>query len=83
MKTSFYREKWSELKAQTIAPQEFRRLARQIAYAFMDAYLKDCHYESDYIDLLCEMTTFSADPSHPRRHCRPGPLSHHHRKFVR
>ncbi|MCI0499390.1 MAG: hypothetical protein L0Y36_06895 [Planctomycetales bacterium] len=62
MKTSFYREKWSELKAQNIAPQEFRRLSRQIAYAFMDAYLKDCHYESDYIDLLCEMTTSPADP---------------------
>ena len=28
----------------------------------MDAYLKDCHYESDYIDLLCEMTTFWEDP---------------------
>lgn len=27
----------------------------------MDAYLKDCHYEEDYIDLLCEMTTFSED----------------------
>ena len=25
----------------------------------MDAYLKDCHYEDGYIDLLCEMTTFS------------------------
>jgi ADP-heptose:LPS heptosyltransferase len=28
----------------------------------MDAYLKDCHYEADYIDLLCEMTTFWEDP---------------------
>lgn len=27
----------------------------------MDAYLKDCHYEEEYIDLLCEMTTFSQD----------------------
>ena len=27
----------------------------------MDSYLKDCHYEDDYIDLLCEMTTFSED----------------------
>jgi len=37
------------------------RLSQQIAYSFMDAYLKDCHYEADYIDLLCEMTTFSED----------------------
>ena len=27
----------------------------------MDSYLKDCYYEEDYIDLLCEMTTFSED----------------------
>jgi ADP-heptose:LPS heptosyltransferase len=50
------------MQAQKVDPQEFRRLSRQIAYSFMDAYLKDCHYESDYIDLLCEMTTFCADP---------------------
>ena len=61
MESAFYREKWSNLKAQIIAPQDFRRLSRQIAHSFMDAYLKDCHYEDDYIDLLCEMTTFSED----------------------
>jgi ADP-heptose:LPS heptosyltransferase len=61
MKSLFYREKWSDLKSQFISPQEFRRLSQQIAYSFMDAYLKDCHYEEDYIELLCEMTTFSED----------------------
>ena len=61
MKSSFYRDKWSNLKAQIIAPHDFVRLSQQIAYSFMDAYLKDCHYEEDYIDLLCEMTTFSQD----------------------
>jgi len=61
MKSSFYRQKWSDLQAQIITPHEFRRLSQQIAYSFMDAYLKDCHYEDDYIDLLCEMTTFSED----------------------
>ena len=59
MKSAFYREKWSSLKSQIITPHDFRRLSQQIAYSFMDAYLKDCHYEDDYIDLLCEMTTFS------------------------
>lgn len=54
---SFYRDKWSRLKTATIDPDEFRQLSRQVANSFMDAYLKDCHYESDYIDLLCEMTT--------------------------
>ena len=61
MKSSFYREKWSKLQSQIITPPDFRRLSQQIAYSFMDAYLKDCHYEADYIDLLCEMTTFSED----------------------
>ena len=61
MKSSFYRDKWSNLKAQIISPHDFMRLSQQIAYSFMDAYLKDCHYEVDYIDLLCEMTTFSED----------------------
>jgi len=61
MKSSFYRENWSAIKAATIDPEEITRLSRQIAHSFMDSYLKDCHYEEDYIDLLCEMTTFSED----------------------
>jgi ADP-heptose:LPS heptosyltransferase len=61
MKSSFYREKWSEFKAASVDLEEIQRLSRQIAHSFMDAYLKDCHYEEDYIDLLCEMTTFSED----------------------
>jgi len=62
MKSSFYRKKWSNIKAQILDPQEIRRLSRQVAHSFMDSYLKDCHYEEDYIDLLCEMTTISQDP---------------------
>ncbi len=61
MKSSFYREKWSGIKATTVDIEEITHLSRQIAHSFMDAYLKDCHYEADYIDLLCEMTTFSED----------------------
>ncbi len=61
MKPAFYREKWSNLKSQIITPHDFRRLSQQIAYSFMDAYLKDCRYEEGYIELLCEMTTFSED----------------------
>ena len=60
MQFSFYREKWSEIKADADR-KKVRRLSRQIAHSFMDSYLKDCHYEEDYIDLLCEMTTFSED----------------------
>jgi len=62
MKTSFYRDKWSALKKEGCNKNKLQRLSRQIAYSFLDYYLKDCHYEKDYIDLLCEMTTFSQDP---------------------
>ena len=61
MQSSYYRDKWLNLKAQIISPHDFVRLSQQIAYSFMDAYLKNCHYEDDYIDLLCEMTTISKD----------------------
>jgi ADP-heptose:LPS heptosyltransferase len=61
MKTTYYRQRWAHLKTPIIEPEEFMRLAQQIAYSFMDSYLKDCHYEADFIDLLCEMTTFSEE----------------------
>ena len=61
MRSSFYRNIWSNLKSQIVDPEEVKRLSRQVAHSFMDAYLKDCHYEADYIDLLCEMTTISPE----------------------
>ena len=62
MKSSYYRKKWSSINAHIVDPEEIKRLSRQVAHSFMDSYLKDCHYEADYIDLLCEMTTISRDP---------------------
>jgi ADP-heptose:LPS heptosyltransferase len=62
MKSSFYRKKWSNIKTRIVDPEEIKRLSRQVAHSFMDSYLKNCHYEEDYIDLLCEMTTISRDP---------------------
>jgi ADP-heptose:LPS heptosyltransferase len=62
MKYSYYREKWSALTRDTVDPKSLKRLSRQIAFSFLDYYLKDCYYETEYIDLLCEMTTFSEDP---------------------
>ncbi|MCD6274353.1 MAG: glycosyltransferase family 9 protein [Deltaproteobacteria bacterium] len=62
MPDSSYRKKWSELKKENIRPENLVRLSRQIAYSFLDLYLKDCHYEEDFIDLLCEMMTFSKNP---------------------
>ncbi len=62
MKTSFYRKKLDHLLANGPSPESVKRLSRQIANSFLDCYLKDLRYESEYIDLLCEMTTFSDDP---------------------
>ncbi|MEA3240727.1 MAG: hypothetical protein U9P37_04005, partial [Pseudomonadota bacterium] len=62
MKSSYYSRKWSTLKKKGAAADDLRRLARQIAYSFMDYYLQDCRYVDEYIDLLCEMMTFSDDP---------------------
>jgi hypothetical protein len=62
MKSSFYRDKWSALIKQGCNLDQLVRLSRQVAYSFLDYYLKDCRYEDEYIDLLCEMTTFSRDP---------------------
>ena len=62
MESLYYKNKWLDLQSQPDNPTQLRRLARQIAYSFMDAYLKDCHYEQNYIDLLCDMTTHWDDP---------------------
>ena len=61
MKSDFYKNRWDELKQTELNPEDLTRLSGQIAHSFLDAYLKDCHYESEYIDLLCDMMTFSAD----------------------
>ena len=62
MKYAYYRKKWSALTKETVDPNSLKSLSRQIAFSFLDYYLKDCYYEKEYIDLLCEMTTFSEDP---------------------
>ena len=70
MKSYSYRDKWSALIKQGCDRDQLVRLSRQVAYSFLDYYLKDCRYEKDYIDLLCEMTTFSEDSqlSNPGAH---------------
>lgn len=61
MTCTFYKEMWNGL-SRFPDLHKLERLSRQIAYSFLDRYLKDCHYQEDYIELLCEMTTFSEDP---------------------
>jgi ADP-heptose:LPS heptosyltransferase len=58
MRSSYYREKWLQLLGKSGVEREMvERLSRQVAYSFMDSYLKDCHLENGYVDLLCELTT--------------------------
>jgi ADP-heptose:LPS heptosyltransferase len=64
MKSFLYRKKWCELIQNGVKPEELSRLSCQIAYSFLDHYLKDCRYEASYIDLLCEMMTFTNDPEY-------------------
>ena len=52
MKASSYRDKWYVLKKEGCDAKAIERLSRQIAYSFLDHYLKDCRYEDDYIDLV-------------------------------
>ncbi len=64
MKSFFYREKWHELVKGGANPESLTRLSCQIACSFLDRYLKDCWYEASYIDLLCEMMTFTNEPEY-------------------
>lgn len=56
-----YKEQWAHLRQEGYSSEELTRLARRIAYSFLDSYLKDCSYEKEYIDLLCDMTAFSEE----------------------
>ena len=66
MESSAYRKRWLKIKNEpdyNLVLNETTSLSRQIAYSFLDYYLKDCHYKKEYIDLLCEISTFSDDPA--------------------
>lgn len=61
MEASVYREKWLSLKENRLKQDELIQLSRQIAFTFVDRYYQDGRFEAEYIDLLCEMATFSDD----------------------
>lgn len=61
MKPLPYKEQWARLRQEGYSSEELTRLTRRIAYSFLDSYLKDCSYEKEYIDLLCDMTAFSEE----------------------
>lgn len=59
MKPSYYQKQWTLLAQHGLNIENIRQLARQVAFSFMDHYFHRGCYEEDYIDLLCEMATFS------------------------
>jgi ADP-heptose:LPS heptosyltransferase len=59
MEASVYREKWLSLREKRLKQDELAHLARQIAFSFVDRYYQNGQYMGEYIDLLCEMATFS------------------------
>ena len=58
MKPILYRQKWHKLRESKVDAAALRQLARQIAFSFTDQYFQRGEYQSEYIDLLCEMATF-------------------------
>ena len=60
MKPESYRQRWEQLQPKPDVSQ-LEHLAKQIALSFLDHHYYNDEYRSDYIDLLCEMATASAD----------------------
>lgn len=59
MEASVYREKWLSIREHRLKHDELIQLSRQIAFSFVDRYYQNGQYVGEYIDLLCEMATFS------------------------
>ena len=57
MKDVGYRGQWVSPAEGERDKKKILRLARKVAHGFMNRYLQRGEYESDYIDLLCEMGT--------------------------
>ncbi len=62
MKMTDYKDLWQDLKSRPPDHTPLKRLARDIAHAFMDAHLKDGRYRENYVELLCDMATYWKDP---------------------
>jgi ADP-heptose:LPS heptosyltransferase len=58
----YYRDQWKQMLETQVDPIRLRQLCQQASYSFIDHSYYNDHYEKEYIDLLCEMATFSPDP---------------------
>jgi ADP-heptose:LPS heptosyltransferase len=67
MNVFYYRDQWKQMLTNGVDPTCLHHLCQQVAYSFIDHSYYNDHYEKEYIDLLCEIATFSPDPqlTHP------------------
>jgi len=56
MISAYYQDKWQQIKA-AAHPGDCRDLAEEVAQAFLDRYFFNDEFETDYVRLLCEMST--------------------------
>ncbi len=62
MKPQKYMQRWENLKQQNqINVDTLEHLSKQIALSFLDKYFYNDLYEREYINILCDMATFSND----------------------
>lgn len=56
MISAYYQEKWQQVRT-SASPDECKDLAEEVALAFLDRHYFNDEFESDYVRLLCEMST--------------------------
>jgi ADP-heptose:LPS heptosyltransferase len=61
MEPGVYRNMWSNLKKVADPKDELSQLSRKIGFSFIDRFYQKGSFESQYIDLLCEMATSFSD----------------------
>jgi ADP-heptose:LPS heptosyltransferase len=61
MEPGVYRNMWSNLRKTTDLKEELSQLSRKIGFSFIDRFYQKGLFESQYIDLLCEIATSFSD----------------------
>ena len=62
MNPFYYRDQWKQMLDNGVDSTRLHQLCQQVSYSFIDHSYYNDHYEKEYIDLLCEIATFSPDP---------------------
>lgn len=65
MSASFYQDRWQKVRDRKDEVQ-LRQLSEEIALAFLDRYFFNDSFETEYIQLLCEMATSADDEAMAR-----------------